>query len=211
MNREFEIVFVDDGSRDETPQRLAAARARHPRLRVLRLKQNCGQSTAIWTGVRAAKFPWIVTLDGDGQNDPADIPRLIEKFAPAGGKVAPMVCGVRKGRQDSWLRRVSSRIANGVRRRLLDDGTPDTGCTLKLFTRESYLALPFFDHMHRFVPALHRRNGGEIILVDVHHRARSRGASKYGLSNRLWVGIVDLIGVLWLLRRNKIPDIESKD
>jgi dolichol-phosphate mannosyltransferase len=204
----FEVVYVDDGSSDETPSRLSQARARFPRLRSVRLRNNCGQSTATWAGVKAARSHWVVTLDGDGQNDPADIPRLVA--AAAGGKgTAPLVAGLRTKRQDSWTRRVSSRIANGVRSRLLRDGTPDTGCSLKLFPREAFLELPYFDHMHRFLPALFRRQGREVVLVEVNHRPRLSGVAKYGIGNRLWVGIVDLMGVIWLQRRMKAPDIEE--
>lgn len=206
----FEIVYVDDGSRDDTPRRLAEARARYRRLRVVRLRRNCGQSTAILAGVRAARAPLIATLDGDGQNDPADIPRLLAAL-PRGVSPAPLVAGLRRKRQDNWLRRISARIANGLRRRLLHDGTPDTGCSLKLFERETYLGLPFFDHMHRFLPALFRRQGLGVIHVSVGHRPRARGVSKYGVMNRLWVGIVDLFGVMWLQRRMTSPEIANEE
>jgi dolichol-phosphate mannosyltransferase len=208
----FEVVFVDDGSRDATPARLEAARARFPRLRVVRHARNCGQSTAISSGVRAARAPLVVTLDGDGQNDPADIPRLLSAAeSRRGGGPAPLVAGIRRHRHDSWVRRMSSRIANAVRSRLLHDETPDTGCSLKLFAREAFLDLPFFDHMHRFLPALFRRQGATVLFVDVNHRPRQRGQSKYGVGNRLWVGIVDLLGVLWLQRRMTHPEIAIKD
>ena len=206
----FEIVYVDDGSTDATPRRLGEARARFPRLRTLRLARNCGQTTAIWAGVRAARGAWIVTLDGDGQNDPADIARLLAA-RPEAAAPAPLVAGLRRQRRDNWLRRVSSRIANGLRSRLLRDGTPDTGCSLKLFEREAFLELPYFDHMHRFLPALFRRHGREVVLVDVAHRPRERGVSKYGVGNRLWVGIADLIGVMWLQRRMKVPQIDYEE
>jgi dolichol-phosphate mannosyltransferase len=208
----FEVVFVDDGSRDATPARLEAARARFPRLRVVRHARNCGQSTAISSGVRAARAPLVVTLDGDGQNDPADIPRLLSAAGShRGGGPAPLVAGIRRRRHDSRVRRLSSRIANAVRSRLLRDDTPDTGCSLKLFAREAFLELPFFDHMHRFLPALFRRQGAAVLFVDVNHRPRRRGKSKYGVGNRLWVGIVDLLGVLWLQRRMTRPEIAIKD
>jgi dolichol-phosphate mannosyltransferase len=206
----FEVVYVDDGSSDETPARLAEARARFPKLRVVRLARNCGQSTAIYQGVKAARGHLIATLDGDGQNDPAEILRLIAAL-PKGVSPAPLVAGLRQKRQDNWLRRVSSRIANGLRSRLLKDRTPDTGCSLKLFEREAFLGLPFFDHMHRFLPALFRRQGREVVLVAVGHRPRLRGVSKYGVMNRLWVGIVDLFGVMWLQRRMTSPEIANKE
>ncbi|MGB8276115.1 MAG: glycosyltransferase family 2 protein [Alphaproteobacteria bacterium] len=210
LGANFEVVFVDDGSRDETGQRLKEARAKYSRLRVVRHKRNCGQSTAIWTGVKAARGHFVATLDGDGQNDPADIARLIAAAQSHKGP-APLVAGIRRRRHDSWLKRVSSRIANAVRSRLLKDETPDTGCSLKLFEREAFLRLPFFNHMHRFLPALFRRQGCEVVLVDVNHRPRERGQSKYGVGNRLWVGIVDLMGVLWLQRRATNPEIASED
>lgn len=203
--RDFEVVVVDDGSADDTPAVLARARREHGgRLRVLRHRVRSGQSAAMRSGITAAAYPWIATLDGDGQNDPADIPPLLAALRePANHEVA-MVCGRRRRRQDSWLKRISSRIANGVRRRLLRDDTLDTGCGLKVFRRELFLRLPWFDHMHRFLPALARREGAKVISMDVRHRPRTRGRSKYGVHNRLWVGIVDLIGVMWLQRRGKV-------
>jgi dolichol-phosphate mannosyltransferase len=206
---DFELIYVDDGSRDATPQRLAEACARFPRLRVIRHRRSCGQSTALATGVRAARHPWIATLDGDGQNDPADIPALLQALGP--GQRAPgleLVAGWRTQRHDSGLRKLSSRIANGVRGGLLGDRTPDTGCGLKVFSRELFLALPFFDHLHRFLPALALREGAAVVSVPVRHRPRTQGRSKYGVHNRLWVGIVDLFGVMWLQRRIKHPEIE---
>jgi dolichol-phosphate mannosyltransferase len=201
---DYEVVYVNDGSSDATAARLAAIQKEFPRLRVLHHAQRSGQSAALWNGVKAAHAPWIATLDGDGQNDPADIPRLLAVLRdPARPANLQLVAGHRRKRRDTWLKRLSSRIANGVRARLLRDATPDTGCGLKLFARDAYLALPFFDHMHRFLPALVQRNGGATVSVEVHHRPRTRGASKYGLHNRLWVGIMDLLGVMWLQRRMK--------
>jgi len=206
--RAFEIVYVDDGSDDATPGELQRVRGLVPQLRVVRHARPCGQSTAILTGVGHARYPWIATLDGDGQNDPADIPRLLERLAAARpDENLHMLAGWRAHRQDSWVRRMSSRIANGVRSRVLRDATPDTGCGLKVFARETYLRLPFFDHMHRFLPALVQRLGGGVESVVVAHRPRTRGRSKYGVHNRLWVGIVDLFGVAWLIRRGKRPDV----
>jgi dolichol-phosphate mannosyltransferase len=208
---EFEVVYVDDGSRDATPERLAEALARYPRLRVLAHRASCGQSAALMTGVRAARGDWVATLDGDGQNDPADIPKLIAaRDSVLDGAAAPgnlqLIAGYRKTRRDTWLKRFSSRVANAVRASLLDDATPDTGCGLKLIARAAYLELPFFDHMHRFLPALVQRNGGATLSVEVGHRPRTRGRSNYGLFDRLWVGIVDLLGVMWLKRRTSRPD-----
>ena len=207
---EFEIIVVDDGSTDDTPQQLALAQQRFAMLRVIRHSRSCGQSTALASAVRAARHPWIATLDGDGQNDPADIPQLLAALAP--GQRPPglaLVAGWRSKRNDSGLRKLSSRIANGVRSSLLGDGTPDTGCGLKVFSRELFLRLPFFDHLHRFLPALFLREGAQVISVPVNHRPRTRGKSKYGVHNRLWVGIVDLCGVMWLKRRMTYPVIEE--
>ena len=198
---DFEVIYVDDGSSDATPARLADAMRQHPRLRVLAHRESCGQSTALMTGFRAARGEWIATLDGDGQNDPADIPKLVAARDGAQGASLQLVAGYRRKRQDNWLKRISSRVANGVRSRLLGDATPDTGCGLKLIRRSVCLELPYFDHMHRFLPALVQRNGGATLSVEVNHRPRTRGTSNYGMFDRLWVGIVDLFGVMWLQRR----------
>jgi dolichol-phosphate mannosyltransferase len=205
---EFEVVYVDDGSSDATPARLAEAMARFPRLRVLRHRDSCGQSTALATAVRAARGEWIATLDGDGQNDPADIPKLMA--ARDGAADVALFAGYRKARRDTWVKRISSRIANGVRSSLLGDATPDTGCGLKLFRRATFLELPYFDHMHRFLPALVQRAGGRTVSVEVNHRPRSRGVSNYGTLDRLWVGIVDLFGVMWLKRRSRRPQVSEQ-
>ena len=204
---DFEIVYVDDGSRDDTPARLAAARASEPRLRTIRHRASAGQSAAILTGVAAARGTWIVTLDGDGQNDPADAPMLLARAREADAPA--LVAGWRVARRDDGVKRVSAKIANAVRGWVLGDDTPDTGCGLKVFRRETLLALPRFDHMHRFLPALVRRAGGAVAIVPVNHRPRSAGRSKYGVLNRLWVGIVDMIGVMWLQRRRLRPEIEE--
>ena len=205
---EFEVVYVDDGSSDATPRILRQALTRYPRLRVLAHRQGCGQSAALLTGVRAARGEWIGTLDGDGQNDPADLPKLLAaRDDPARPAHLQLVSGYRKSRRDRWLKRFSSRVANAVRSRLLRDATLDTGCGLKVIARATYLELPFFDHMHRFLPALVQRNGGATIAVEVNHRPRTRGRSNYGVHNRLWAGIVDLFGVLWLRHRMKRPDV----
>ena len=205
---EFEVLYVDDGSTDGTRATLEAALAQYPSLRVLAHAASCGQSAALMTGVRAARAGWIATLDGDGQNDPADIPKLLAARDGAGRGVV-LVSGYRKKRQDSWLKRLSSRIANRVRSALLGDATPDTGCGLKLIARSTYLELPFFDHMHRFLPALVQRAGGATLIVEVNHRPRTRGTSNYGVLDRLWVGIVDLFGVLWLKRRGSRPVVNE--
>lgn len=209
-NTTFEIIYVNDGSTDATQARLDALKTEFPMLRTIRHRASCGQSRAVTTGVAAARYEWIATLDGDGQNDPADIPVLLARLAdPAQPTNLELLAGWRAKRNDTHVRRLSSKIANGVRSRLLRDNTPDTGCGLKLFARETFLALPNFDHMHRFLPALVMRNGGAVISVVVNHRPRERGSSKYGVHNRLWVGIVDLFGVAWLQRRVRLPQIEA--
>jgi len=207
-----ETIFVDDGSTDGTAAAVLAARLDGmPQIRLIRHGVRSGQSAAVATGVRAARAPWIATLDGDGQNDPADIPSLLDRAGEASSSRLRLVMGNRTTRRDTWLRRMSSRVANGVRGRLLRDGTPDTGCGIKVFDRAVFLDMPRFDHMHRFMPALFQREGYEVVSVPVNHRERTRGKSKYGLHNRLWVGIVDLFGVMWLIRRAspRIPADES--
>lgn len=204
---DFEIVYVDDGSADDTLACLKEIAREVPQLRVLRHLGCCGQSAAIWTGVKNARGMLIATLDGDGQNDPADIPALLRRFDEEGGGDRLMIAGWRTKRRDTALRRLSSRIANGIRSGLLRDETPDTGCGLKVFSREAFLTMPRFDHMHRYLPALMIRLGGRVLSVPVNHRPRERGTSKYGVWNRLWVGIVDLFGVSWLLRRGSKPDV----
>ncbi|MEY2625182.1 MAG: glycosyltransferase [Gammaproteobacteria bacterium] len=197
-DREFEIIFVDDGSTDDTAAAVRALRKDIPQVRLLSHSFRSGQSAAVCSGVRHARAEWIATLDGDGQNDPADIPKLYEARHSA-----ELVMGNRVQRRDTWLRHVQSRVANGVRGRLLGDGTPDTGCGIKVMRREVFMDLPRFDHMHRFLPALFLRAGARVVSVPVAHRPRERGASKYGLFDRLWVGIVDIFGVMWLRRRAK--------
>lgn len=209
---EFEIIYVNDGSTDRTPQVLERLKSKFPMLRVITHRASCGQSQAVATGVKHARYEWIATLDGDGQNDPADIPALIEALS-SGNQPAnlQLLAGWRNKRQDTFIRKLSSKVANGVRRRFLRDNTPDTGCGLKVFARATFLELPHFDHMHRFLPALVQRNGGAVVSVPVNHRPRERGTSKYGIHNRLWVGIVDLFGVAWLQRRIRRPEIASAD
>ena len=197
-----EIIYVDDGSTDGTVDAARRVRAEGvPQLRLLRHSFRSGQSAAVASGIRAAHAEWIATLDGDGQNDPADLPALMAARAAHPGVMLFM--GNRVSRRDTAMRRLQSRVANGVRSRLLGDGTPDTGCGIKLLHRDTFLALPYFDHMHRFLPALFQRAGSAVISVPVRHRSRERGQSKYGLFDRLWVGIVDIVGVMWLRRRFK--------
>lgn len=196
----FEIVVVDDASRDGTDAILLGLREDVPELRILVHSRNAGQSTAVRSGVVAARAAWVVTLDGDGQNDPADIPAMLDVKASL-PRFVRLIAGVRTLRRDGFMKRIASRIANRVRSHLLGDFTPDSGCGLKMFERSTFLDLPWFDHMHRFLPALVRRGGGEVMHVPVNHRPRIAGVSKYGTLDRLWVGIADLRGVLWLIRR----------
>ena len=211
---DFEVLVIDDASGDETPQRLQQVRNVFPRLRVVRHLRNCGQSAAVATGVRRARAPLVVTLDGDGQNDPADIPMLLQRWSTqtlASTTASPLLlAGWRQQRRDHGLKRLSSRLANGFRGALLADETPDTGCGLKMFERELFLRLPHFDHMHRFLPALVLREGGRVVSVPVHHRPRLRGRSHYGVWNRLWVGLVDVLGVMWLRRRIRLSPVEEE-
>jgi dolichol-phosphate mannosyltransferase len=207
---DHEIVYVDDGSSDATPGILADTARNLPNFVHIRHRQSCGQSAAVITGVRAARGIYIATLDGDGQNDPGDIPAMLEA-AMAAEFVGPkpvLIAGHRTTRKDSEAKRWGSRIANSVRGRLLKDGTPDTGCGLKLFRREAFLQIPHFDHLHRFLPALFIRSGGHVISVPVRHHPRTHGASHYGTWDRLKVGIVDLFGVAWLQRRWNQPQID---
>lgn len=199
----YEIVFVDDGSTDATAMELLQLKPELP-LRVLAHGRNLGQSRALRSGIVAARADIIVTLDGDGQNDPADIPAMVAAFrAQSGDPWFAMLAGERVRRQDKWSRRMASRLANRVRRRLLNDQAKDTGCGLKVFRRESFLALPYFDHMHRYLIALMLREGYRIGFRAVDHRPRHTGRSKYGVWDRLAVGVADLAGVMWLNRRHR--------
>jgi dolichol-phosphate mannosyltransferase len=205
---DYEVIYVDDDSSDDSRAVLANEKLKHPELRVLHHLVRSGQSTAVWNGVRAAQSPWIATLDGDGQNDPADIPKLLAAREDAAADVR-LFAGWRVTRRDSFNKRLSSKVANAVRSRMLKDATPDTGCGLKLFEREVFLRLPYFDHMHRYLPALVKRAGFQSTSVPVGHRPRTAGVSKYGMLDRLWVGLADLRGVAWLMRRGKVTGVEE--
>ncbi len=203
---DYELIYVDDGSTDDTFPRLMQLAKGFDRLRILRHASCCGQSAALWTGVNGARAEWIATLDGDGQNDPVDIPVLTAYLKdPDRTRGLALICGHRHKRRDTAIKRISSRTANKIRAFLLKDSTPDTGCGLKVFSREAFLRLPFFDHMHRFLPALVLRGGGRVASIKVNHRPRLRGTSHYGIGNRLWVGIIDLLGVMWLQHRIQHP------
>lgn len=204
----YELIYIDDGSTDNSWRKLKTIATHFKKLRVIRHQSSYGQSVALLTGVKVARADWIITLDGDGQNDPADIPRMLAVLQdPASPPQLQMVAGLRRARQDKWLKRISSRIANRIRSRLLHDNTLDTGCSLKLFSRRAFLALPHFNHMHRFLPALFLRGGGQVISLEVNHRVRLHGTSKYGILDRLGVGIIDLLGVMWLQRRGCVAEI----
>jgi dolichol-phosphate mannosyltransferase len=208
-SRLFEIVYVNDGSKDSTEAELLALMAERLWLRQVRHEQSCGQSAAVRTGVSMARAPIVVTLDGDGQNDPAFIHALVGALEQ-GGPRRGLVAGQRVGRKASGFKKLQSRIANAVRAAVLKDGTRDTGCGLKAFRRDLFMALPYFDGLHRFLPALARREGYEVGYVDVVDRERRHGTSNYGMWDRLWIGILDLAGVWWLIRRRKrVPRYEE--
>src|SRR6266852_2339922 len=205
----YEIIYVNDGSTDATAERLAAVMQERGNLRQIRHAASSGQSAAVRSGVRAARGAIVATLDGDGQNDPVFLPDLISAIENGGDRVG-LAAGQRIGRKDTGLKKIQSRVANGVRNAILRDGTRDTGCGLKAFRREVFLALPYFDGLHRFLPALVRRNGYEIGYVDVIDRPRRHGRSHYGMGNRLWIGILDVAGVWWLIRRRgRVPQISE--
>ena len=205
----YEIIYVNDGSSDATGERLLERMKTRGNLRQIRHEKSAGQSAAVRTGVRAARGNIVVTLDGDGQNNPAFLPALILAIEQGQGRVG-LAAGQRVGRQDTAFKKWQSRIANAVRNAILKDGTRDTGCGLKGFRREVFLALPYFDGLHRFLPALVRREGFEIVYVDVIDRPRRSGVSNYGFFDRLWVGLMDLAGVWWLIHRKKSKPVATE-
>ncbi len=199
----YEVIAVDDGSQDTTAEVIARFAAADPRVRLVRHPRSAGQSAAVHSGVLAARAPVVATLDGDGQNPPGELPKLVAPLLDTGSPTVGLVAGQRVGRRDPVSKRLASRAANAIRGWLLRDGTRDTGCGLKAFRREAFLRLPYFDHMHRYLPALFRRDGWQIVLVDVGHRPRLAGRSNYTNLHRALVGIADLLGVVWLIRRRK--------
>lgn len=204
--RSYEMVFVDDCSRDDTRAELAALKAELPALRLVGHRKNSGQSRAVHTGVLAARAPIIGTLDGDGQNDPADLPKLLARLTRADAPAnLGMVAGNRAKRQDGWSKRAASRIANNIRKAALKDGADDSGSGVKVFKREAFLRLPYFDHMHRFMAALMLREGYAVEFLPVNHRQRSAGRSKYTNLGRLAANMTDLWGVMWLRSRARLP------
>lgn len=205
----YEIIYVNDGSTDATAERITAIMEQRGNLRQLRHEKSSGQSAAVRSGVRAARGGIVATLDGDGQNNPAFLPNLIAAIENGGSRVG-LAAGQRVGRKDTGFKKLQSRIANGVRSAILHDGTRDTGCGLKAFRREVFLMLPYFDGLHRFLPALVRREGYEVAYVDVIDRPRRSGVSNYGFFDRLWIGIMDLAGVWWLIRRKKSTPVVTE-
>jgi dolichol-phosphate mannosyltransferase len=204
-----EIIYVNDGSTDATAERIAAIMKQRENLRQIRHATSSGQSAAVRSGVRAARGAIVATLDGDGQNNPAFLPDLISAIEKGGERVG-LAAGQRVGRKDTGFKKIQSHIANGVRNGILRDGTRDTGCGLKAFRREVFLMLPYFDGLHRFLPALVRREGYDIAYVNVTDRPRRSGVSNYGFFDRLWIGILDLGGVWWLIRRKKPTPVATE-
>jgi dolichol-phosphate mannosyltransferase len=205
----YEIIYVNDGSTDATAERLVAEMKARANLRRIDHAKSTGQSAAVRSGVRAARGAMVATLDGDGQNNPAFLPALITALEKGGERVG-LVAGQRVGRKDTGFKKLQSRVANSFRAAILKDGTRDTGCGLKAFRRDVFLMMPYFDGLHRFLPALMRREGYDITYVDVIDRPRHSGVSNYGFFDRLWVGIMDVAGVWWLIRRKKPTPVATE-
>lgn len=203
---DFEIVCVDDGSRDATAAEVKQAKASNPQVRLIRHPLRLGMSAALRNGIRRARAPWILTIDGDRQNDPADAPRLLDLAWAKGREQKILVAGIRVNRQDTQGKRIASKFANKIRKALLNDNCPDTGCSLKVFPRDSYLELPFFNGLHRFMPALLKLYGHDVIFTPVNDRLRQHGVSKSDFVGRAIKGLFDLLGVLWLTRRTPAPE-----
>jgi dolichol-phosphate mannosyltransferase len=201
---QFELIYVDDGSTDPTADRVRALQAAGNAIRLLRHDRRCGKTAALITGITAARAPWIVTMDGDGQDSAEDVPRLLE-LAWTGDQPSPLVAGIRTRRHDSWSRRFATKFANGLRQALLHDNCPDTACGLKAFQRDAFLRLPAFEGMHRFLPALFQAYGHPLVCCPVTHRPRLAGQSKYSNFGRAVVGLPDMLGVIWLQRRARLP------
>ena len=207
----YELLIVDDYSNDNTLSVLGQFKSNNNRIRIIKHDKNYGQSFAIRSGIKSAKSTWIATIDGDGQNDPKDIPRLYSVLiSESDSEQNVLIAGYRIKRKDTWLKKLSSKYANKLRSKILKDLTPDTGCGLKLFSRNYFLDLPSFNHMHRYIPALYVSRGGKVLSIEVNHRYRKKGFSKYGFNNRFWVGISDLIGVKWLQRRSKLVNYSEE-
>lgn len=202
-----ELIVVDDGSTDRTAAVVIALKPKFKKLRLLRHAHRCGQSAALRSGIRAANHAVIAQLDGDGQNDPADLPRLAEKLGKPGGSGPALVGGIRKQRMDTGSKRLASKLANAIRTRAVGDDCPDTGCGTKIYWREAFLALPFFTSLHRFLPALFQANGYETAYLPVNDRERASGTTKYSNFNRAMLGAYDLFGVRWLKKRTVVPDV----
>jgi dolichol-phosphate mannosyltransferase len=206
----FELIYVDDGSSDDTAERLRALRAQGGPIRILRHDRRCGKTAALVTGIAAARAPWIVTMDGDGQDNPDEIPGMLQATWSVAAAL-PLVAGIRTRRNDPLPRRLATRFANGLRQRLLSDGCPDTACGFKVFPRDVFLRLPAFEGMHRFLPALFQTYGHPLVCYPVAHRPRLKGRSKYTNFGRAMVGIADLLGVMWLRRRSHVPARVAED
>lgn len=212
LRQTYEVIFVDDGSNDGSIDILTELAENNHQVRTIKHKKNHGQSVSLITGIKSARYDWIATMDGDCQNDPADLVKFInalDKYQRKHNQLAAVI-GIRQKRKDSWIRRFSSRIANNIRKSLLNDDCVDSSCGLKLFPRDIFLTLPHFNHIHRFLPAFFKKLKLKVIQLPVNHRHRTHGKSKYGINNRLWVGLLDLFGAMWLLHRLCYPEVKDE-